>query len=120
MQARTRAAPLVGEVLRLLRRRAHALAIREADAEHGHVAHVETGPGLDHLCFRARSREDVDRVYEFLREIGADIVRAPEEGWWAPGYYSLSFRDPEGIRPELIHVPGAGLLADGASLNPAP
>jgi hypothetical protein len=68
----------------------------------------------------AGSREDVDSVYEFLKEIGADIVRAPEEGPWAPGYYSLSFRDPEGIRLELNHVPGPGLLAEGASFNPAP
>jgi catechol 2,3-dioxygenase-like lactoylglutathione lyase family enzyme len=97
-----------------------AVAIREADAEHADVAHVETGPGLDHLCFRARSREDVDRVYKFLKEIGADIVRAPEEGPWAPGYYSLSFRDPEGIRLELNHVPARGLLTEGASFNPAP
>ena len=72
------------------------------------------------MCFRARSREDVDRVYEFLKEIGADIVRPPEEGPWAPGYYSLSFRDPEGIRLELNHVPGPGLLVEGASFNPAP
>ena len=41
-----------------------AVAIRQADAEHADVAHVETGPGLDHLCFRARSREDVDRGRE--------------------------------------------------------
>ena len=33
-----------------------AVAIREADAQHADVSHVETGPGLDHLCFRARSR----------------------------------------------------------------
>jgi catechol 2,3-dioxygenase-like lactoylglutathione lyase family enzyme len=97
-----------------------AVAIREADAEHADVDHVETGPGLDHICFRARSREDVDRVYEFLKEIGADIVRAPEEGPWAPGYYSLSFRDPEGIRLELSHVPGPGLLAERAAFDPAP
>jgi catechol 2,3-dioxygenase-like lactoylglutathione lyase family enzyme len=97
-----------------------AVAIREADVEHAHVAHVETGPGLDHLCFRARSRGDVDRVYEFLREIGADIVRAPEEGPWAPGYYSLSFLDPEGIRLEVNHVPGKGVFADDASFDPAP
>jgi uncharacterized glyoxalase superfamily protein PhnB len=65
------------------------------------------------LCFRARSREDVDRFYEFLKEIGADIVRAPEEGPWAPGYYSVSFRDPEGIRLELNHVPGSGSARGG-------
>jgi catechol 2,3-dioxygenase-like lactoylglutathione lyase family enzyme len=97
-----------------------ALGIRRADPEHAGAAHVETGPGIDHLCFRARRREDVDALYSFLREIGADMVRAPQEGPWAPGYYSLSFRDPEGIRLELNHVPGTGLLAEGAEFHPAP
>jgi catechol 2,3-dioxygenase-like lactoylglutathione lyase family enzyme len=97
-----------------------ALAIRRAEPQHADAVHEETAPGIDHLCFRARSREDVDSLYAFLQEIGADIVRAPEEGPWAEGYYSLSFRDPEGIRLEVNHVPGTGLLAEGASFNPAP
>jgi catechol 2,3-dioxygenase-like lactoylglutathione lyase family enzyme len=97
-----------------------AVGIRRADPEHADATFAETAPGLDHLCFRARRREDVDSLYEFLQEIGADMVRAPEEGPWAPGYYSLSFRDPEGIRLEVNHVPGTGLLAEGASFNPAP
>jgi catechol 2,3-dioxygenase-like lactoylglutathione lyase family enzyme len=97
-----------------------ALAIRRADPEHAGTRHVETAPGIDHLCFRARRREDVDALYSFLLEIGADIVRAPEEGPWAPGYYSVSFRDPEGIRLELNHVPGRGLLEQGARFQPAP
>jgi catechol 2,3-dioxygenase-like lactoylglutathione lyase family enzyme len=91
-----------------------ALGVRRADPEHADARHVESAPGIDHLCFRARQREHVDVLYGFLRELGADIVRAPEEGPWAPGYYSLSFRDPEGIRLEVNHVPGKGLLADGA------
>ena len=97
-----------------------ALAIRRADPEHIDTAHVETAAGIDHLCFRARRREDVDALYSFLQDIGADIVRAPEEGPWAPGYYSLSFRDPEGIRLELNHVPGTGIFAEGAAFKPAP
>jgi len=97
-----------------------ALAIRRADPEHADAEHVETAPGIDHLCFRARRREDVDVLYAFLRDIGADIVRAPEEGPWAPGYYSASFRDPEGIRLELNYVPGKGLTADGSTFDPAP
>jgi catechol 2,3-dioxygenase-like lactoylglutathione lyase family enzyme len=97
-----------------------ALGIRRADPKHSGVAHVETAPGIDHLCFRARRREDVDTLYSFLKDIGADIVRAPEECPWAPGYYSVSFRDPEGIRLELNHVPGVGLLAEGAAFTPAP
>jgi|SRR5215213_3405979 len=95
-----------------------ALGVRTADLQQAGAAHVETGPGLDHLCFRARRREDVDMLHAFLREMGADIVRAPVDGPWAPGYYSMSFRDPEGIRLELNHVPGEGLLAEGATFRP--
>ena len=32
-------------------------------------------------------------------------------GAWAPGYYSVLFEDPDGIRLEVNHVPGKGLLA---------
>jgi catechol 2,3-dioxygenase-like lactoylglutathione lyase family enzyme len=94
-----------------------ALGVRQADPEHAGASHIESAPGIDHLCFRARRREDVDVLYAFLLELGADMVRAPEEGPWAPGYYSLSFRDPEGIRLEVNHVPGKGLLADSAQLH---
>ena len=89
-----------------------ALGIRPAEPEHADLAHVETAPGIDHLCFRARDREDVDAVYELLQAMGADVVYAPKEGPWAPGYYSTSFRDPEGIRLEVNFVPGKGLLAE--------
>jgi catechol 2,3-dioxygenase-like lactoylglutathione lyase family enzyme len=97
-----------------------ALAIRRADPQYADDVHAETRPGIDHLCFRARSRADIDELYPFLQAIGADLVRAPEEGPWAPGYYSLSFRDPEGIRLEVNHVPGEGVFAEGAAFDPAP
>ena len=95
-----------------------AVAIARADAEHAAHRHVESAPGLEHLCFRARSREDVDNLQPFLEHIGAYIVRAPEEGPWAPGYYSLSFLDPEGIRLEVNHVPGKGVLEKGQRFDP--
>ncbi len=97
-----------------------ALGLRPADPALAQHDHRELAPGLDHLCFRARSREDVDALYPLLQEIGADVVRAPEEGPWAPGYYSLSFRDPEGIRLEVNHVPGQGVFAAGAEFDLAP
>ncbi len=69
--------------------------------------------GLHHFCFRARSREDVDAVHAFLvDELDAKIVRAPEVGPWAAGYYSILFEDPDGIRIEINHVPGRGLLTE--------
>ncbi len=68
--------------------------------------------GLHHVCFRARERADVDAVYAFLKTAGATIVHPPEDGPWAPGYYSVLFEDPDGIRLEINHVPGKGLLVD--------
>ena len=97
-----------------------AVGIRRPAAELAGHAHEELAPGIDHLCFRARSRDEIDELYLYLEELGAELVRPPEEGPWAPGYYSLSFRDPEGIRLEVNHVPGKGVFAEGASFTAAP
>ena len=67
--------------------------------------------GLHHLCFRARSREDVDAIYRTALQLEARIVRPPGEDNWAPGYYSVLFEDPDGIRIEANFVPGKGHLA---------
>lgn len=74
--------------------------------------------GLHHLCLRARDRADVDAVHAELVAMGATIVHAPEEGEWAPGYYSVLFEDPAGTRLEVNHVPGKGLLAEDVSFTP--
>jgi catechol 2,3-dioxygenase-like lactoylglutathione lyase family enzyme len=75
--------------------------------------------GLHHLCFRARSREDVDAVHRFVvDELHGHIVHPPEDGGFAPGYYSVLFEDPDGIRIEVNHVPGKGHLGPGGRLGP--
>jgi catechol 2,3-dioxygenase-like lactoylglutathione lyase family enzyme len=76
--------------------------------------------GLHHFCFRARSREDVDAVYRFLVEqLDARIIHPPEDGsQFAPGYYSVLFEDPDGIRVEVNYVPGQGHLGAGGRLGP--
>jgi catechol 2,3-dioxygenase-like lactoylglutathione lyase family enzyme len=76
--------------------------------------------GLHHVCFRARSREDVDAVHRFLvDELHARIVHPPEDGaQFAPGYYSVLFEDPDGIRVEVNHVPGDGHFGPGGRLGP--
>jgi catechol 2,3-dioxygenase-like lactoylglutathione lyase family enzyme len=75
--------------------------------------------GLHHLCFRARQREDVDAIHRFLvDELRARIVHPPEDGAWAPGYYSVLFEDPDGVRIEVNHVPGKGHLGPEGRLGP--
>ena len=96
-----------------------AVGVGRCDAEHASERFVQGGVGLHHVCFRCRSREDVDKVYEFLLAESAKIIHAPEPGPWAPGYYSVLFEDPASIRIELNYVPGKGVLADGAQFNPA-
>jgi catechol 2,3-dioxygenase-like lactoylglutathione lyase family enzyme len=68
--------------------------------------------GLHHLCFRARTRQDVDDLHVFLQTIHTTIIRAPREDNFIPGYYSMLFKDPDGIRLEINHVPGRGVLED--------
>ena len=90
-----------------------AFGLRPATPGHAGERFDQGRVGLHHVCFRARAREDVDAVHELVRGLGAAIVHPPEAGAWAPGYYSVLFEDPDGIRLEMNHVPGKGLL--GAS-----
>jgi catechol 2,3-dioxygenase-like lactoylglutathione lyase family enzyme len=62
-------------------------------------------PGaLHHLAFKAGSREEVDRLHERLVAIGATIVTPPREypEYTPAGYYALYFKDPEGMKYEIV------------------
>jgi catechol 2,3-dioxygenase-like lactoylglutathione lyase family enzyme len=96
-----------------------AIAITRCAEPYRGERFVQDRVGLHHVCFRARSRDDVDRVFELLQRLGATIVYPPREGPWAPGYYSVAFEDPDGIRLEVNHVPGKGNL-DPAIQLPIP
>ena len=87
-----------------------AVMITQSSEQHRSVRFDQRRIGLHHLCFRARSREDIDELHRFLVREGVRIVHAPEDGPWAPGYYSVLFEDPDGIRLEVSYVPGKGLL----------
>ena len=87
-----------------------AVGISPCGSEYAKERFVQPRVGLHHASFRAKSREDVDALHAFLVEMGAKIVHPPEEGSWAPGYYSVLFEDPDGIRLEMNYVPGKGLL----------
>ena len=96
------------------------ILVRGAPMEKRGARFDQDSAGLHHLCFRARSREDVDAIYRFVvDELQARIVHPPEDGsQFAPGYYSLLFEDPDGIRIEFNHVPGKGHFGEGGRLGP--
>lgn len=96
-----------------------ALGIQPCKPEHAGERFVQGRVGLHHICFRARSREDVDQVGGLLKEMDAHIVKHPQDGAWAPGYYFVLFEDPDGIRVEVNFVPGQGVLAQDQSFNPS-
>ena len=87
------------------------IGITPADDQFRNTPFHQRHVGLHHICFRLRSREDVDRLYDVLQDMEARIVHPPEDGPWAPGYYSILFEDPDGIRLEANFVPGKGNLA---------
>ncbi len=63
-------------------------------------------PGaLHHLAFKVESRSEVDRLYLELESIGANIISPPRvyPEFTPPGYYALFFKDPEGIKYEIVY-----------------
>jgi glyoxylase I family protein len=100
--------------------------ISEVEGERGETIWYFTGPGtsiglreaqapgeydryrigLHHLAIEAHSRAAVDERYDWLVESGAEIESTPREYGYALGYYAVFFYDPDGIKLELVHVPG--------------
>ena len=95
-----------------------ALGLQPCDPAYAGERFIQGRVGLHHLCFRARSRADVDQVAALLEDMNAHVVSPAKEGHWAPGYYYVLFEDPDGIRVEVNFVPGQGVLAEDASFNP--
>ena len=65
-------------------------------------------PGaLHHLAFKAASRAEVDSIYDKLKNLGVNIVSAPREypEYTPAGYYALFFKDPDGIKFEVVSYP---------------
>jgi len=80
-----------------------AIGLREAQTAGDHDRYRV---GLHHLAFEAWSRAVVDERAEWLAERGAEIESGPREYGYMPGYYAVFFYDPDGIKLEIVHVPG--------------
>ncbi len=83
----------------------------------GDTVHRRKPGALHHLAFRAESRAELD--HSELKGIGATIVSPPREypEYTPPGYYALFFKDPEGIKYEIVCTRDARSAEDCASVT---
>jgi catechol 2,3-dioxygenase-like lactoylglutathione lyase family enzyme len=86
------------------------ILVRGAPEEKKATKFDQDAAGLHHFCFRARCKEDVDEIFAHVeKEADVKIIHGPEDGsHFAPGYYSILFEDPDGLRVEFNYVPGQG------------
>jgi glyoxylase I family protein len=94
-----------GETIWYLSGPGSEIGLREAQSE-------SEGPydryrvGLHHLALEAASRSAVNERADWLRAQGAEIESGPQEYGYMPGYYAVFFYDPDGLKLEIVHVPG--------------
>ena len=69
--------------------------------------HASEITGVPFAQMFARCQETAERNGQ---SANPGLSLAPKDDPWAPGYYSVLFEDPDGIRLEVNHIPGRGLL----------
>lgn len=71
----------------------------------GEAVHRRRPGALHHLAFRAGSRAEVDRLHQEVVALGATVVIPPREfpEYTPAGYYAFFFRDPDGLRYEIVN-----------------
>jgi glyoxylase I family protein len=62
--------------------------------------------GLHHLAFEADSRAQVDERAAWVRTQQVELESEPQEYAYIPGYYAVFFYDPDGLKLEIVYVPG--------------
>lgn len=76
-------------------------------AAHSARSHDRYSAGLHHLAFHAADRADVDRAHLVMKEKGATILDAPADyPQYGAGYYAVFVADPDGLKLEVVHLPG--------------
>jgi len=92
-----------GETIWYLTGPGTAVGLREAQAD---LPVDRYSVGLHHLAFEADSRTRVDELAAWLRTQPVEIESEPQEYTYMPGYYAVFFYDPDGLKLEIVHVPG--------------
>ena len=83
-----------------------SIGLRERQSSADAAPYDRYALGVHHVAFAAPSRAVVDERATWLAEHGFVIESGPEEYDYAPGYYALFFYDPDGIKLEIVHIPG--------------
>lgn len=80
--------------------------ISQADDDPKNKTFDSYSAGLHHLSFKAESRQQVDELGEFLKANGVEIIEGPKlYPHYDKNYYAVFFRDPNGIKLEMTHLP---------------
>ena len=93
-------APIGGDPHRHYFCREFQISIRPARSS---APHDPYAPGLHHLCMRVADREAVDDAGSALRAAGIEVDGPRLCPEYLPDYYALFFRDPDGIRHEIVN-----------------
>jgi glyoxylase I family protein len=93
-----------GETIWYLSGPGTSVGLREAQTESD--AYDRYRIGLHHLAFEADSRAQVDERADWIRSQDMEIESEPMEYSYLPGYYAVFFYDPDGLKLEIVHVPG--------------
>jgi catechol 2,3-dioxygenase-like lactoylglutathione lyase family enzyme len=81
--------------------------LKQADPRFASEKFHKDRVGLCEIAFRAESREQVDALACDVERFGGTIIDAPRDyPEYVPGYYAVFFADPDGIKLELVHIPG--------------
>jgi glyoxylase I family protein len=59
--------------------------------------------GLREIAFRGESRQQIDDLARDISSHGGRILDLPQEYDYRPGYYSVFFADPDGLKLEVVH-----------------
>jgi glyoxylase I family protein len=86
----------------------HSIGIVKASRTGAAQSHDRYAPGLHHVAWAVDSREEVDRMHEIVRRIGAMVLDAPADYPQynnGRGYYAVFFVDPDGLKLECVYTP---------------
>jgi len=79
------------------------LCLLQASKDHLAAGYHRKRVGLNHLAFRAKSRQHVDELRAWLKEAGCTLLYDERYPYaTAPGYYALFCEDPDRIKLEVV------------------